>query len=438
MHIYEKSRLTGKVSGIMANTIELKQQIAQGEYDAAFAKLYGADAVQEQRKRYTDLIDEFEKKYGTNRTVRLYSAPGRTEIGGNHTDHNNGVVLAGSVNLDMVAVVSPNEENVIRVKSLGFDKIDDVDVTNLVPQPREAEHSASLIRGVAKGIVDAGGKVGGFDCYTTSNVLRGSGLSSSAAFEVCIGAILRGEYNNNDMEKFNQVKIAQIGQYAENVYYGKPSGLMDQMASSVGGLVYIDFADPKNPIVEKVDYDFAHSGYTLCTIDSGADHADLTDEYAAMPVEMKAVAAFFGKEVLHDVDEAAFYRHIAEVRKVTGDRAVLRAIHFFNENRRVKSQVRALKDGDFDAFLHLVNASGMASWTLLQNVTPAGFIQKQDMAFTIALCQQLLEGEGAVRIHGGGFAGTALAFVPNDRFARFKTCVEHVLGEGHCHKLTIQ
>ena len=193
----------------MANTIELKQQIAQGEYDAAFAKLYGADAVQEQRKRYTDLIDEFEKKYGTNRTVRLYSAPGRTEIGGNHTDHNNGVVLAGSVNLDMVAVVSPNEENVIRVKSLGFDKIDDVDVTNLVPQPRETEHSASLIRGVAKGIVDAGGKVGGFDCYTTSNVLRGSGLSSSAAFEVCIGAILRGEYNNNDMEKFNQVKIAR-------------------------------------------------------------------------------------------------------------------------------------------------------------------------------------------------------------------------------------
>ena len=210
------------------------------------------------------------------------------------------------------------------------------------------------------------------------------------------------------------------------------------MASSVGGLVYIDFADPKNPIVDKVDYDFAHSGYTLCTIDSGADHADLTDEYAAMPVEMKAVAAFFGKEVLHDVDEAAFYRHIAEVRKVTGDRAVLRAIHFFNENRRVKSQVRALKDGDFDAFLHLVNASGMASWTLLQNVTPAGYIQKQDMAFTIALCQQLLEGEGAVRIHGGGFAGTALAFVPDDRFARFKTCVEHVLGEGHCHKLTIQ
>mgnify|MGYP002731265224 CR=1 FL=1 len=241
----------------MANTIELKQQIAQGEYDAAFAKLYGADAVQEQRKRYTDLIDEFEKKYGTNRTVRLYSAPGRTEIGGNHTDHNNGVVLAGSVNLDMVAVVSPNKENVIRVKSLGFDKIDDVDVTNLVPQPREAEHSASLIRGVAKGIVDAGGKVGGFDCYTTSNVLRGSGLSSSAAFEVCIGAILRGEYNNNDMEKFNQVKIAQIGQYAENVFFGKPCGLMDQTACAVGGVITIDFKDPAHPMVGQTAIDLA-------------------------------------------------------------------------------------------------------------------------------------------------------------------------------------
>ena len=239
----------------MANTIELKQQIAQGEYDAAFTKLYGASAVQEQHKRYTDLIDEFEKKYGTSRTVRLYSAPGRTEIGGNHTDHNNGVVLAGSVNLDMVAVVSPNEDNIIRVKSLGFDKIDDVDVNVLVPQPQEAEHSASLIRGVAKGIVDAGGKVGGFDCYSTSNVLRGSGLSSSAAFEVCIGAILRGEYNNNDMEKFSQVKIAQIGQFAENVFFGKPCGLMDQTACAVGGVITIDFKDPEKPVVGQTAID---------------------------------------------------------------------------------------------------------------------------------------------------------------------------------------
>ena len=265
-------------------------------------------------------------------------------------------------------------------------------------------------------------------------MLPGSGLSSSAAFEVLIGRILNGLFADNAV---SAIEIAQIGQYAENVYYGKPSGLMDQMASSVGGLVFIDFHDPKTPIVEKVDYDFAHSGYTLCTIDSGADHADLTDEYAAMPIEMKKVAKFFGKEVLREVDEQEFYAKIAEIRKETGDRAVLRAIHFFNENKRVQLQVRALKNDHFDAFLHYVNESGMASWTLLQNVIPAGYIEKQDMALTIALCQQLLAGEGAVRIHGGGFAGTALAFVPNEKFDGFKTGVEAVLGEGHCHKLSI-
>lgn len=267
-----------------------------------------------------------------------------------------------------------------------------------------------------------------------STVLPGSGLSSSAAFEVLIGRILNGLFADNAV---SAIEIAQIGQYAENVYYGKPSGLMDQMASSVGGLVFIDFSDPKTPIVEKVDYDFAHSGYTLCTIDSGADHADLTDEYVAIPAEMKQVAKFFGKEALREVDEKEFYEKIAEVRKETGDRAVLRAIHFFNENKRVQLQVRALKNDNFDAFLHYVNESGMASWTLLQNVTPAGYVEKQDMAFTIALCQQLLAGEGAVRVHGGGFAGTALAFVPNEKFEQFKTAIEAALGSGCCHKLAI-
>ena len=363
-----------------------------------------------------------------------FSAPGRTEIGGNHTDHQHGCVLAAAVDMETTAEVTLTGTNIIRVDSEGYKPVE-IDLNDLEARESEKNTTAALIRGVAAAFARRGYKLGGFEAKVRSTVLPGSGLSSSAAFEVLIGRILNGLFADG---KVSAIEIAQIGQYAENVYYGKPSGLMDQMASSVGGLVYIDFADPKNPVVEKVDYDFDHSGYTLCTIDSGADHADLTDEYAAMPVEMKAVAAFFGKEVLHDVDETAFYRHIAEARKVTGDRAVLRAIHFFNENRRVKSQVQALKEGDFDAFLRLVNASGMASWTLLQNVTPAGYIQKQDMAFTIALCQQLLEGEGAVRIHGGGFAGTAVAFVPNDRFDRFKTCVERVLGEGHCHKLTIR
>ena len=362
-----------------------------------------------------------------------FSAPGRTEIGGNHTDHQHGCVLAAAVDMETTAQVTLNGTNVIRIDSQGYQPVE-IDLGDLDARESEKNTTAALIRGVAAAFARRGYRLEGFDAKVKSTVLPGSGLSSSAAFEVLIGRILNGLLADG---KVSAIEIAQIGQYAENVYYGKPSGLMDQMASSVGGLVFIDFADPKNPVVEKVDYDFAHSGYTLCTIDSGADHADLTDEYAAMPVEMKSVAALFGREVLRQVDEAAFYAKIADVRKAAGDRAVLRAIHFFNENRRVQKQVQALKDGDFGAFLRYVNESGMASWTLLQNVTPAGYIRKQDMAFTIALCQQLLAGEGAVRIHGGGFAGTALAFVPDGKFADFKAGIEHVLGEGHCHKLTI-
>ena len=365
--------------------------------------------------------------------VYHFSAPGRTEIGGNHTDHQHGCVLAAAVDMTTTAEVRLNGTNVIRVDSEGYRPVE-IDLSDLKIREEEKNTTAALIRGVAAAFQQRGYKLAGFDAKVKSTVLPGSGLSSSAAFEVLIGRILNGLFADNAV---SAIEIAQIGQYAENVYYGKPSGLMDQMASSVGGLVFIDFNDPKMPVVEKVDYDFAHSGYTLCTIDAGADHADLTDEYAAIPAEMKQVAKFFGKEVLREVDEKEFYKEIAELRKETGDRAVLRAIHFFNENKRVRLQVRALKNEHFDAFLRYVNESGMASWTLLQNVTPAGYIEKQDMAFTIALCQQLLAGEGAVRIHGGGFAGTALAFVPNDKFESFKAAVESALGTGHCHPLKI-
>ena len=362
-----------------------------------------------------------------------FSAPGRTEIGGNHTDHQHGCVLAAAVDMTTTAEVTLNGTNIIHVDSEGYKPVE-IDLIDLAVKESEKNTTAALIRGVAAAFAQRGYKLAGFDAKVKSTVLPGSGLSSSAAFEVLIGRILNGLFADNAV---SAIEIAQIGQYAENVYYGKPSGLMDQMASSVGGLVFIDFADPKKPVVEKVDYDFAHSGYTLCTIDSSADHADLTDEYAAIPVEMKKVAKLFGKEVLREVDEAEFYEKVAEVRKETGDRAVLRAIHFFNENRRVQLQVRALKNDNFGAFLRYVNESGMASWTLLQNVVPLGAAQHQDMAMTLALCQQLLAGEGAVRIHGGGFAGTALAFVPNDKFESFKTAVESALGEGHCHKLAI-
>ena len=306
------------------------------------------------------------------------------------------------------AEVRLNGTHLILIDSEGFQPVT-VDLDDLSVHEDEKNTTASLVRGVAAAFQARGCKLQGFDAKISSTVLPGSGLSSSAAFEVLIGRILNGLFFEN---KLSAIEIAQIGQYAENVYFGKPSGLMDQMASSVGGLVFIDFADPKKPVVEKVDFDFAHCGHTLCIIDSHASHADLTDEYAAIPVEMKKVAAFFGKEVLNDVEESAFYASLPALRASCGDRAVLRAMHYFEENQRVRLQVRALRNDNFGAFLTYVNDSGRSSWLKLQNVTPLGAAEHQDMAFTLALCKKLLDGEGAVRIHGGGFAGTALAFVP--------------------------
>ena len=363
-----------------------------------------------------------------------FSAPGRTEISGNHTDHQHGCVLAAAVDMQTEAEVRLNGTRLILIDSEGFAPVT-IDLDDLSVHESEKNTTASLVRGVAAAFQARGCKLHGFDAKVTSTVLPGSGLSSSAAFEVLIGRILNGLFFEN---KLSPIEIAQIGQYAENVYFGKPSGLMDQMASSVGGLVFIDFAEPKKPIVEKVDYDFAHCGYTLCIIDSHASHADLTDEYAAIPNELKTVSAYFGKETLHDVDEAAFYDALPELRAACGDRAVLRAMHVFDENRRVRLQVRALRSDNFDAFLTYVNDSGRSSWVKLQNVTPLGAAEHQDMAFTLALCKKLLSGEGAVRVHGGGFAGTALAFVPNDRFEAFREDIEKALGEGSCHPLKIK
>ena len=365
--------------------------------------------------------------------VYHFSAPGRAEIGGNHTDHQHGCVLAAAVDMKTMAQVRLNGTRRIRIDSENYKPVE-ISLDDLTIHNNEKNTTASLVRGVAAAFAKRGYQLDGFDAKVSSTVLPGSGLSSSAAFEVLIGRILNGLFAGGEV---SAIEIAQIGQYAENEYFGKPCGLMDQMASSVGGMVFIDFADPKNPIVEKVNYDFTNSGYTLCTIDSGADHADLTEEYSAIPSEMKQIAAFFGYGTLREVSEKDFYARIAEVRGKVGDRAILRAIHFFDENCRVQLQIQALKSGNFETFLHYVNESGLASWTLLQNITPAGAIQHQDMAFTLALCQQLLAGEGAVRIHGGGFAGTVLAFVPNVRFASFKADVEAVLGKDHCQKLVI-
>ena len=366
--------------------------------------------------------------------VYHFSAPGCTEIGGNHTDHQHGCVIAAAVDMTTTAEVTLNGTNVIRVDSEGYRPVE-IDLSDLKIREEEKNTTAALIRGVAAAFAQRGYKLAGFDAKVKSTVLPGSGLSSSAAFEVLIGRILNGLFADNAV---SAIEIAQIGQYAENDYYGKPSGLMDQMASSVGGLVFIDFADPKKPVVERVDYDFAHSGYTLCTIDSGADHADLTDEYAAVPAECRAVAAVCGGEVLRDVPFETFLANIPACRKQCGDRAVLRAFHFYADNDRVPQQVAALREGDFDAFLQMVTASGDSSWEYLQNVIPAGYKEHQEVAVTIAAAKHYLGGKGAVRVHGGGFAGTVQAFVPVEMLADFKANMEKILGAGRCHVLSIR
>ena len=365
---------------------------------------------------------------------RYFSAPGRTEIGGNHTDHQRGRVLAGAVNLDTVAAVRLNGTNLIRIQSKGY-PLCVVDITNLTPVESEINSTPALVRGVAARFTQLGCKVEGFDAYCESTVLPGSGLSSSAAYEVLIGTIVNHLFFGG---KVSQPEIAMIGQYAENVFFGKPCGLMDQMASAVGNLVTIDFFDKENPIIEPVDFDFASCGHALCIIDSGADHADLTDEYAAVPSEIKAVAACMGKEVLTQIDEAEFYAKLPELRKACGDRAVMRCIHFYQENARVPQQVAALKEGNFDKFLSLIKQSGYSSYMYLQNVIPAGYKAHQDVAVALALAEHYLAGRGAYRVHGGGFAGTIQAFVPFDILDRFVAGMDSVLGEGACHVLSIR
>ena len=363
----------------------------------------------------------------------LFSAPGRTELGGNHTDHQLGRVLAGAVSVDTLAAVAPNGERVIRIQSEGY-PLCAVSLDELEIRPQEFGTTLSLIRGVAARITELGHPVRGFDAYVTSRVLPGSGLSSSAAFEVLLGTII----NSLDGCGLSAIEIAQIGQYAENDYFGKPCGLMDQMASSVGGIVTIDFADASHPVVEPLDFDFASCGHALCIVNSGADHADLTDEYAAIPREMKAVCAVFGKEHLREVDEDDFYARLKEVRAAAGDRAVLRSMHFFDDNRRVSLQVEALKAKDFARFLELVNESGRSSWLYLQNVVPTGSTWHQELALSLALAARLLQGRGACRVHGGGFAGTIQAFVPMDLLDSFRSGMEAVLGEGSCQVLSIR
>lgn len=365
---------------------------------------------------------------------RYFSAPGRTEVSGNHTDHQRGRVLAGAVNLDTVAAVRANGTDVIRVQSKGY-PLCQVRLDALEPVEAEINSTPALIRGVAARFAQLGCKVGGFDAYCESTVLPGSGLSSSAAFEVLIGTIINHLFFDG---RVSQPEIAQIGQYAENVFFGKPCGLMDQTASAVGGLVTIDFADKEHPDIRPVHFDFSTTGHALCIIDSRADHADLTDEYAAVPSEMKSVCAYFGREVVTEIPEADFYAAIPALRQRYGDRAVMRVIHEYNENRRVPQQVACLERGDFEGFLRLTKESGFSSWMYLQNVIPAGYVKQQAMAVALGLCEHYLQGRGAYRVHGGGFAGTVQAFVPFDLLESFRAGIDAALGEGACHVLSIR
>lgn len=409
----------------------LKQLLINGNFDADFSYLYGD--VSSARIRYENLIDGYVSIFN-NLPNRLFSAPGRTEVGGNHTDHQRGCVLTGSVNLDVCAAVSENSEMVVRVKSEGYD-LEVIDLSNLEPSKLEFGKSSALIRGVCAEFIRKGVAVKGFNAYATSNVLKGSGLSSSAAFEVLIANIVNNLFNQG---KSDAVEIAKIAQKAENVYFGKPCGLLDQMASSVGGFTAIDFENCEEPVIEKVEFDLNKQNFSLVIVNTGGNHADLTDDYAAVPNECLRVASYFGKKVLREVDEALFYDKLSEVRTKTSDRAVLRAIHFFNENKRAILEKEQLQSGDFMSFLKTVKASGDSSFKYLQNVYSSKFPNEQGLSLALALSEQILGDDGAWRVHGGGFAGTIQAFVPQKLLKAYTDSMSKVFGNDSCYILNIR
>ncbi len=418
------------------NITKLKRQLQGGSLDERLISIYGTDALNMQKERYAKALDSFAEIYGVEREVELYSVAGRSELSGNHTDHNRGCVIAASIDLDIIAVASPNEENCIRIKSEGFEE----DVVNLnqftSPRQKPLGHSDELIAGVADGFRKYGYQIGGFDAYTTSNVLKGSGLSSSAAFEDMVGNILNYVYNDG---KIDNVEIAKIAQYAENVFFGKPSGLMDQVACAVGGIVAIDFKDPTAPVVEPIAFDINAAGYNLCIVSTGGNHADLTDDYASVPFEMKSIASFFGKQFLRDVDQEDVIASIPLLRTHFGDRAILRALHFFAENKRVSLQKSALLTGNLDAFFENVIASGRSSFCYLQNVYTTKNVSEQGLSLALSLSERLLAGKsGAWRVHGGGFAGTIQAFVPTHLVENYRRTMDAAFGNGSCMVLRIR
>ena len=414
---------------------EFINAVKSGEMDEKLRTVYVLDSeVEKQKPRYISLLEEFIKLFGDDRDVIITSAPGRTEVCGNHTDHNNGKVMAASINLDAIAVCAKSSDNRIRVKSQGH-AMNEVNITKLLPDEAEFGRSTAMVRGVVAKIKDLGFEIGGFDAVTTSDVMGGSGLSSSAAFEVLLGTTVSYLFNDG---KISAVDIAKVAQYSENVFFGKPCGLLDQMASSVGTFVSIDFGSTEKPVIKKVDYDFSTSGHSLCIVDTGGNHSDLTDDYAAVRAEMESVAAAMGKNVLREISFEDFKKALPEIKDKVNDRAIIRAFHFYNENIRVETAVSALESGDFDAFKQIIIDSGHSSYMYNQNVfTP---VNPTEQKLSVALCmsEDILKGKGAWRVHGGGFAGTIQAFVPNDILDEYKTAMESVFGEGNCHVLIIR
>ncbi|MEE0928675.1 MAG: galactokinase family protein [Acutalibacteraceae bacterium] len=414
------------------NIVELKKAITDGALDKDFSILY--QDVTAARARYIKACDEFVSIFGDKNEVFLYSAPGRTEVGGNHTDHQHGRVLAGSVDLDIIGVVAKNNDGIVRIKSEGF-PMDEVSLSALDIDKSEFGHASALIRGMCANFKLNGHNVNGFDAYTTSSVMKGSGLSSSAAFEVFIGTVMNYLFNDG---RVDAVEIAKISQKAESIYFGKPCGLLDQSASALGGFTAIDFKDPTKPVVEKVDFDLSSHGYVLCVVNTGGNHANLTQDYADITVECRDVSNYFNKDYLRDVDQDEFFSNIAGVKEKCGDRAVLRAIHFFAEDQRAEDEKQALKNGNFSEFLRLINESGNSSYKYLQNVYSTSAVNEQGLCLGLALTEKFLKGRGACRVHGGGFAGTIQCFIPSELIADYKVMIEKVFGEGSCYILKIR
>ena len=412
--------------------LPIGQKLNSGELDDALRYLYG-DALNTQKQKYAALINAFESAFGDSDDAVLFSAPGRSEIGGNHTDHQLGRVLAATVTMDTRAVVAPRIDNIVRIHSQGYTPLC-VSLDHLSPEATEENASEALVRGIAERFTQTGRNIGGFDAVTASDVPKGSGLSSSAAFSILVSTIFSELYNDG---KITPVEQALASKYAENKHFGKPSGLMDQLACAVGGFVMMDFEQPEQPKSEKIDCEQAALDYEICIVNCGGNHADLTPEYAAVTKEMGDVARYFGKSVLREVDEKEFYASLGQLRKTVSDRALLRAMHFFGDNARVPKQAEALKQKDMDTFRSLMNESGRSSFMLLQNVCPTD-ASERGLALALALSERMLAGKGAWRVHGGGFAGTILALVPLELLPAYQAQMERVFGQGCCYRFAVR